>query len=431
MCGYNTEMVGKWHLGFFRKDYCPQNRGFDHFMGFYTGSEDFYTHTKCFSGMCGYDFREAYAPEANKPEVIRYDMNDTYSTGAFAANLHERLSISDPNVPLFTYLSFQAVHSPLQAPRKYIDIYRNMKNRKRRNYNAMVTAMDKAIYQVVKSYKQFEFWENTVLIFSSDNGGNVKAGASNWPLRGQKGSLYDGGIRSIGFVHSPLLPVNRMGSTSYHMMHVTDWFPTIMHLAGCQTLDFGGKPLDGVSQIRSIWAGGEEMSRTEILHGMDPLAEMKYYEDPRKYQILKDRNFKINYQSALRWNQWKLITGSPGRQTGWDVPPTKLHGNATSIFDEVVLPQEAYIDDIKANIDDMEITAEEKQQIRTRRKADLVQRRWLARTKRSTEKPVFTMSEAEAEKELLTGSHQKTSLQEKLEAKKAKQLARKKQKAGT
>ena len=67
-----------------------------------------------------------------------------------------------------------------------------MKNRKRRNYNAMVTAMDKAIYQVMKSYKEFDFWKDTVLIFSSDNGGNVKAGASNWPLRGQKGSHYEG-----------------------------------------------------------------------------------------------------------------------------------------------------------------------------------------------------------------------------------------------
>ena len=58
----------------------------------------------------------------------------------------------------------------------------------------MVTAMDKAIGEVVRSYKKFGFWENTVLIFSSDNGGNMKAGASNWPLRGAKGTLFEGGI---------------------------------------------------------------------------------------------------------------------------------------------------------------------------------------------------------------------------------------------
>lgn len=74
-CGYNTDMFGKWHLGFFQKDYCPQYRGFDRFLGFLTGSQDFYTHTKCFSSMCGYDFREA---EAGKPEIIRLDYNGTY-----------------------------------------------------------------------------------------------------------------------------------------------------------------------------------------------------------------------------------------------------------------------------------------------------------------------------------------------------------------
>ena len=294
----------------------------------------------------------------------------------------------------------------------------------------MVTAMDKAIYQVVKSYKQFDFWENTVLIFSSDNGGNVKAGASNWPLRGQKGSMYDGGIRSIGFVHSPLLPVKRMGTTSYHLMHVTDWFPTIMHLAGCQTLNFGGKPLDGVSQVKTLWAGGDESARSEILHAMDPLSDLKYHKDPRTFQVLKDRNFKVSYQSALRWNQWKLITGNPGRQTGWDVPPTKLHGNATTIFDRVELPEIAYLDDIKASMDDMEMTNEERAQVRSRRMAHSRQRR--RRRRRNSQQAQFSddMTEQEAERALSMGSNSKISLAEKLAAKKAKQLARKKEKAG-
>ena len=111
-CGYNTEMIGKWHLGMFTEDHLPQNRGFDHFMGFYTGSQDFFSHNKCFSGMCGYDFREA---TAGQPEVIRWDLNNTYSTGVFADELEKRLKKMDPSEPSFTYLSFQAVHSPLQG----------------------------------------------------------------------------------------------------------------------------------------------------------------------------------------------------------------------------------------------------------------------------------------------------------------------------
>ena len=86
---------------------------------------------------------------------------------------------------------------------------------------------------VIAAYKKYDFWNRTVLIFSSDNGGSTKAGASNWPLRGDKGTLYEGGIRSVGFVHSPLFPVGQMGTTSNSLMHVTDWFPTIMHFAGC------------------------------------------------------------------------------------------------------------------------------------------------------------------------------------------------------
>ena len=64
----------------------------------------------------------------------------------------------------------------------------------------------------------------------------------------------------------------------------------------------------------------------------------------------KYRESILSVQAALRWNQYKLITGSPGRHTGWDVPPTKMHGNASSIFDKVELPQVAYIDDIKATV---------------------------------------------------------------------------------
>ena len=170
----------------------------------------------------------------------------------------------------------------------------------------MVTAMDKAIGEVVRSYKKFGFWENTVLIFSSDNGGNMKAGASNWPLRGAKGTLFEGGIRSIGFVHSPLLPLSRMGTISKNLMHVTDWFPTILHLAGCKSKDYGGKPLDGVSQVPALWSEVTEnyAIRNEILHSMDPLSVAKQMKDPRGNWksdggVLEGRAFKIQESAQI------------------------------------------------------------------------------------------------------------------------------------
>ena len=135
----------------------------------------------------------------------------------------------------------------------------------------------------------------------------------------------------------------------------------------------------------------------------------------------------MSVQAALRWNQYKLITGSPGRHTGWDVPPTKMHGNASSIFDKVELPEIAYIDNIKAPLDDLEFTDEEKSQIRARRSKS--NRSSINRSRRESQFK-SNMSEKEADLALLAGSKSKMSLAEKIAFKKQKQLKRKKEKAG-
>ena len=81
-----------------------------------------------------------------------------------------------------------------------------------------------------------------------------------------------GGIRSVGFVHSPLLPKERRGTVSKNLMHVTDWLPTLMHLGQCQGMDYGGKPLDGVSQVEALWSKIDDKYevRDEILQYINP-----------------------------------------------------------------------------------------------------------------------------------------------------------------
>ena len=88
----------------------------------------------------------------------------------------------------------------------------NLKNETQAKYAAMVTNMDSAIGQVVDIFKKYNFWNDTVMVFSSDNGGDTSLGASNYPLRGRKGQFYEGGIKTIGFIHSTLLPDRKKAS---------------------------------------------------------------------------------------------------------------------------------------------------------------------------------------------------------------------------
>ena len=112
-------MIGKWHLGMYRESLLPQYRGFDHFLGLYGGSGNFWTHSNCFepykkgpkkgresyTRMCGYDMREAVR---DQPGVARFDLNGTHSSDIFTDEVENRLKHWNREKPLFTYLSLQA-----------------------------------------------------------------------------------------------------------------------------------------------------------------------------------------------------------------------------------------------------------------------------------------------------------------------------------
>ncbi|EDO32709.1 predicted protein [Nematostella vectensis] len=248
--GYATHIVGKWHLGFYKEDFVPTKRGFDSFYGYYCGAEDHFTHN-----VLGFlDFRDN--------DLIVKDQKGTYGTRAFTKRAVDTIHRHNSSSPLFLYLPFQNVHGPVQAPPEYIDKYSFIKDKTRRTHAAMVDIMDEAIGNVTSALKSAGLWENTLLVFSTDNGGIHTAGGYNYPLRGEKNTLWEGGVRGAGFVSGPMAP--RHGMIYNGLMHVTDWYPTLVHLAGGSMQD----SLDGVD----LWDALKQDTaspRKEILHNID------------------------------------------------------------------------------------------------------------------------------------------------------------------
>jgi len=191
--GYRTHAIGKWHLGFCNENYLPTRRGFDTFYGFYLGEEDHYVHNRephKGDKTPGYDFRNQ--------DDVDYSANGTYSSilfGERAVKVIEDHAQNHANDPLFMYLPFQNVHTPSQVPIEYEELYPNIKDKKRRVLSGMVSAMDDSVGLLVDSLKKADMVDNTIIVFTSDNGAPYGNGGSNYPLRGTKGTLCEGGIK--------------------------------------------------------------------------------------------------------------------------------------------------------------------------------------------------------------------------------------------
>ncbi|CAN9502795.1 unnamed protein product [Ophioblennius macclurei] len=258
--GYSTHMVGKWHLGFYRKACLPTRKGFDTFFGSLTGSVDYYSYGSCDGpGLCGYDLHD--------DEEVAWGQEGKYSTTLFTQRARKILESHDPDDrPLFLLLSLQAVHTPLQPPKSYIYPYRDMANVARRKFAAMVSTVDEAVRNVTYALRKYGYYRNSVIVYSTDNGAQPFTGGSNWPLRGRKGTYWEGGVRGVAFVHSPL--IKRRKRVSRDLLHITDWFPTLVGLAGGNISESRG--LDGFDVWPTI-SEGKESPRQEILHNIDPL----------------------------------------------------------------------------------------------------------------------------------------------------------------
>ncbi|XP_071393412.1 arylsulfatase I [Centroberyx affinis] len=309
--GYATHMVGKWHLGFCRPGCLPTGRGFQSFLGTLTGSGDHFSYQSCDGAeACGFDLHDGERPA--------WEMAGNYSTLLYIERVKQILRSHDPHAPLFLYLSLQAVHTPLQVPDQFLQRYDSLDNRVRRHYAAMLSCLDHGVGEVVQELRTSGLYQKSVLIYSSDNGGQPLSGGSNWPLRGGKGTYWEGGVRAVGFVHSPLL--KRKGVVSRALIHISDWYPTLLGLAGVSESHLG---LDG----HNVWGAiseGLPCPRTEILFNIDPVSRRPGEPDHRALVLNGLGIWDTAVRAAIRAGDWKLLTGNVG-DGDW-IPPQTLPG---------------------------------------------------------------------------------------------------------
>lgn len=281
--GYQTAMIGKWHLGDTRSEYHPNMQGFDYFFGSVIGGMDYYTH----SSNMGHDLqrngealhKKGYLTTLQGDEASRY--------------IHER----DESRPFFLYLAFHAPHTPNMAPDALVEKYAGrIKNGAARVHAAMVDALDQAIGTVLDAIAEEHLVGNTIIFFMSDNGGDVTYGAKNEPLRGEKGTVYEGGIRVPAILSYPRrLPG---GVVSDQFMRDHDVFATLEAAAGLHPLRAPSES----ANLLPVFEGAPEQEH-----------------EPLFFAVNRTENRNKNYQKAVIEGGWKLIVIGNLRPQGFQV----------------------------------------------------------------------------------------------------------------
>eukprot|EP00755_Sulcionema_specki_P037438 Sspe_Gene.22930::Locus_8817_Transcript_1_1_Confidence_1.000_Length_1687::g.22930::m.22930 len=272
--GYRTHMTGKWDAGMATPAHTPIGRGYQTWFGYYHHANDYWSEKLPLSAtgttdICGnkyIDLWDTHAPAVGKNGTVYEEVLFTNRTLSVIAN-------HNLSQPLFLFHSFHLIHTPLQVPEEYLQEFAFIDNAyERRPYAAMVKYMDDSLGKIIAAVKAREgMWENTLIVFSSDNGGPIyyPGGANNYPLKGGKMSDWEGGIRVNAFVSGGYLPAKQRGKTYEGLVHIADWYTTFCHLAGADPEDHaaaaaGLPPVDGINQWEVLSGASNATVRDEI-----------------------------------------------------------------------------------------------------------------------------------------------------------------------
>jgi arylsulfatase A-like enzyme len=276
--GYENYLVGKWHLGY-KPEFSPMANGFDYFFGFKAGATDYISHKN----------------QRGKPDLYENDQlfqKEGYITDIFMEKAVD--IISKPHQkPFFLALTFNAPHWPWQAPgdKAYPDTMKWTSGGSTAVYAAMMKSLDNAVGKIVKTVDDLKLSDNTVIIFTSDNGG--ERFSDNGIYKGRKMGLWEGGIREPAFVR--WTGKVKEGSITNQVTTTMDWTATILSLAGA-TAD-PKFPLEGIDIMPIISGKNKETDRT-----------------------LFWRIFQRNQHKAMRDGKWKYLQDEKGNEYLFDLP---------------------------------------------------------------------------------------------------------------
>ena len=277
--GYHTALIGKWHLGL-ESPNTPVGRGFDYFHGWLGDMmDDYWKHRRH-----GINYMRFNGKEID-PEGHATDLFTKWSVDY----IHSQ---ADDNRPFFLYLAYNAPHFPVQPPQQWLD---KVKKREkgiddtRAGLVAFIEHMDDGIGKVINALKESGQFDNTIIIFSSDNGGHLPSKANHGPLRDGKQSMYEGGLKVPTCISWP--GKIKAGSVSRQAHLSMDLYPTLLELAGL-------KPRDSI-EGRSFLA--------------ELMGDTRTFKERPLYFTRREGGTRYGGQPiyAIRAGDWKLLQNSP------------------------------------------------------------------------------------------------------------------------
>ena len=293
--GYRTGAIGKWHVGS-HPQFHPNRRGFDFFYGFLHGGHRYWPAEYPEWREKIDDKSPAYAYVTPLERNGKPVKESGYLTDILTREAVHFIETSDDQ-PFFLYLAYNAPHVPMEARPEDLEALAGIKDDKRRTYAAMVMALDRGVGQIRKALERTGRLDSTWVVFLSDNGGLPRHGASNHPLRGNKNTVWEGGVRVPMFFRPAAAAADSMpvGTVYPHTVSALDFYPTFLALAGAPAP--AGKTLDGINLL------------PYLRDGTDPREDIPLFVSPHHVRRPACRGVRLNDWKALsnRGGPWGLF----------------------------------------------------------------------------------------------------------------------------